>query len=84
MSSSLMIFIIQGFQTIVSGSKFNVRSQVQQETSEKGQRTYQPKRYEYKNKDEDNSLKTLNDKYFILHLRLLSKFFFCLSLFESL
>ena len=28
----------------------------------KAGRTYRPKRYEYNNKDEDNSPKTLNDK----------------------
>ena len=43
------------------GSKFHVGSQVQQ-TPEEGWRTYRPKRCEYKNKDEDNSLKTLNNK----------------------
>ena len=43
------------------GSKFCVGSRVQQKPEE-GQRTYQPKHCEYNNKDEDNSLKTLNDK----------------------
>ena len=43
-------------------SKFYVGSQVRQETSEEGRRTYQPKRNEYDDKDEDNSPKTLNDK----------------------
>ena len=42
--------------------KFCVDSRVQQETPEEGQRTYQLKRCEYNNKDEDNSPKTLNDK----------------------
>ena len=41
-------------------SKFSVGSRVQQ-TPEEGWRTYQPKRGN-NNKDEDNSLKTLNDK----------------------
>ena len=41
------------------GSNFSVGSQ---ETPEEGQRTYQPKRCGYDNKDEDNSPKTLNDK----------------------
>ena len=41
-------------------SKFCVGSQVQQ-TPEEGQRTYRPK-YGNNNEDEDNSLKTLNDK----------------------
>ena len=40
-------------------SKFCVGSQVQQ-TSEEGQRTYWPKCCGNNNKDEDNSLKTLN------------------------
>ena len=43
------------------GSKFRVGSRVQQKTPEDGRRTYRPKRCEYDNKDEDNSLKTLND-----------------------
>ena len=43
------------------GSKFHVGSQVRQ-TSEEGRRPYRPKLYEYKNKDEDNSPKILNDK----------------------
>ena len=43
-------------------SKFCVGSQVRQETLVEGWRTYQLKRCEYNNKDEDNSLKTLNDK----------------------
>ena len=43
-------------------SKFYVGSRVQQETSEKSQRTYRLKCCEYNNKDEDNSPKTLNDK----------------------
>ena len=43
--------------------KFCVGSWVQQ-TPEEGQRTYRPKRCEYKNKskDEDNSWKTQNNK----------------------
>ena len=41
-------------------SKFREGSPVQQ-TPEEGRRTYQPKRCE-NNKDEDNSLKTLNNK----------------------
>ena len=41
---------------------FRVGSRVRQETPEEGRRTHQPKRYEYNNKDEDNSPKTLNDK----------------------
>ena len=45
----------------VRGSKFCVGSQVWQETPEEGERTHWPKWREY-NKDEDNSLKTLNDK----------------------
>ena len=39
-----------------------VGSRVQQETPEEGWRTYQPNCCEYNNKDEDNSLKILNDK----------------------
>ncbi len=42
-------------------SKFREGSRVWQ-TPEEGQRTYQPKRYRNNNKNEDNSLKTLNDK----------------------
>ena len=42
-------------------SKFHEGSRVRQ-TPEEGQRTYQPKRRGNNNKDEDNSLKTLNDK----------------------
>ena len=42
-------------------SKFPEGSRVQQ-TPEEGQRTYRPKRCGNKNKDEDNSPKTLNDK----------------------
>ena len=41
--------------------KFHEGSRVQQ-TPEKGQRIYRPKRCRNNNKDEDNSLKTLNDK----------------------
>ena len=44
------------------GSKFCVGSWVCQETPEKGRMTHWPKRCEYNNKDEDNSLKTLKDK----------------------
>ena len=42
-------------------SKFRVGSQVQQ-TPEEGWRTHRPKHCGTNNKDEDNSLKTLNDK----------------------
>ena len=42
-------------------SKFRVGSQVQQ-TPEEGRRTYRPKYCGNKNKDGDNSPKTLNDK----------------------
>ena len=42
-------------------SKFHEDSQVRQ-TPEEGRRTYQTKRYGNNNKDEDNSLKNLNDK----------------------
>ena len=42
-------------------SKFREGSRVQQ-TPEEGWRTYRPKRCGNNNKDEDNSLKTLNDK----------------------
>ena len=42
-------------------SKFCEGSQVQQ-TPEEGQRKYHPKHCGNNNKDEDNSLKTLNDK----------------------
>ena len=43
------------------GSKFHEGSRVQQETPEEGQSTYWLKCI-YNNKDEDNSLKTMNDK----------------------
>ena len=42
-------------------SKFRVGSRVRQ-TPEEGRRTSRPKRCENNNKDENNSLKTLNDK----------------------
>ena len=42
-------------------SKFREGSRVRQ-TPEKGQRTYRPKHCGNNNKDEDNSLKTLNDR----------------------
>ena len=42
-------------------SKFREGSQVQQ-TPEEGRRTYRPKHQGNNNKDENNSLKTLNDK----------------------
>ena len=42
-------------------SKFRVGSRVRQ-TPEEGQKTYRPKRCGNNSEDEDNSLKTLNDK----------------------
>ena len=42
-------------------SKFRVGSRVRQ-TPEEGRRTFRPKRCGNKNKDEDSSPKTLNDK----------------------
>ena len=42
-------------------SKFSEGSRVRQ-TPEEGRRTYPPKRCRRNNKEEDNSLKTLNDK----------------------
>ena len=42
-------------------SKFREGSRVRQ-TAEEGRRTYRPKRCGNNNKDEDSSLKTLNDK----------------------
>ena len=44
-----------------SSSKFHVGSRVQQ-TPEEGRRTYRPKRCGNNKKDEDNNLKSLNDK----------------------
>ena len=44
------------------GLKFHVGSWVRQETPAEGRRTHWPKHCEYDNKDEDNCLKTLNDK----------------------
>ena len=49
------------------GSKFCIGSRVRQ-TPEEGQRTYQPKRCEYTNKDEDNSSKIQNDKNIYTHI----------------
>ena len=46
-------------------SKFHVGSRVRQ-PPEEGRRTYRPKHCGNNNKDEENSLKTLNDKN-ILH-----------------
>ena len=43
-------------------SKFHVGFRVRQEAPEEGRRTYRPKYFEYNNKNEDNSPKTLNDK----------------------
>ena len=43
-------------------SKFRAGFRVRQETPKEGWRTHRPKRREYNNKDEDNSLKTINDK----------------------
>ena len=43
------------------GTKFRVGSRVRQ-TPEEGRRIYRPKRFGNNYKDEDNSLKTLNDK----------------------
>ena len=56
------------------GSKFCVGSRVRQETLEEGRRTYQPKRCEYNDKDEDNSPKTWHDKNSVLVILYLSKF----------
>ena len=46
------------------GSKFHVGSWIQQETHEEGHRMNWLKHCEYNNKDEYNSLDTLNDKNF--------------------
>ena len=43
-------------------SKFRIGARVRQETSEEGQRTHRPKRWQYNNKDEDNNSYILNDK----------------------
>ena len=64
------------------GLMFYVGYQVQQETLKEGQRTYQPKHWEYY-KDEDNSLKTLNNKN-QKWVNFFSFFFFSLSLSLSL
>ena len=48
---------IKGFEL-----KFSVGSRIWQETLEEGWKTHRPKRCEYNNKDEDNSLNTINDK----------------------
>ena len=53
-------------------SKFPEGSRVRQ-TPEKGRRTYRPKRCGNNNKDEDNSLKTLNDKTVKLDLKRVNK-----------
>ena len=44
------------------GLKLRAGSRVGQEKPEEGRRTYRPKRCEYNNKAENNSLQTLNDK----------------------
>ena len=44
------------------GSKSHVGSRIWQETPDEAQRTYQPKRCENSNNDEDNRTKTVNDK----------------------
>ena len=44
------------------GSMFCVGSRVRHETPEEDRRMHRPKRYEYNNKDDNNSLNTLNDK----------------------
>ena len=54
------------------GLKFCVGSWVWQETPE-DQRIHQLKHSEYNNKDENNSLNTLNDKIIKLHLKILDK-----------
>ena len=46
--------------------KLRVGTQVQK-TPEEGRRTYQPKRCGNSNKDEDNSLKTLNNSHLFTH-----------------
>ena len=57
--------------------KFHEGSWVQQ-TPEEGRRTYQPKHCGNNNKDEDNSLKTLNDKN--LHINcIVGRFIFLLN-----
>ena len=50
----------RGFNKVHS-SKFRERSRIQQ-TPEEVRRTYRPKRCANNNKDEDNILKTFNDK----------------------
>ena len=52
-------------------SKFHEGSRVRQ-TPEEGQKTYQLKRCRNNNKDEDDSLKTLNDKIILNKFTLLS------------
>ena len=61
--------MVNGIRTVSSrkldkkfSSKFRVGSRVRPDTPEEGRRMHQPKRYEYKNKDEDNCPNTLNDK----------------------
>ena len=60
------------------GSKFREGSRVRQTTE--GRRTYRPKRCGNNNKDEDNSLKTLNDKIIKLRLRNLDNIYGCVSI----
>ena len=64
------------------GSKFDVGSRVQQGTSE-DQSTHRPKCGEYKNKDEDNSPKILNDKKYYGLVRNFPKGFLNLAKFLS-
>ena len=49
-------------------SKFREGSRVRQ-TPEEGQRTYRPKRCGNNNKNDDNSPKNLNDKYFWVFIK---------------
>ena len=80
----ILIVIVNGIRTGDSpptrglnkghGSKFRVVSRVQHETPEEGWKTYWLKLCEYNNEDEDNSLKILNDKFFIFYNTILSHF----------
>ena len=54
--------MVNGIRTSTPSGVNKGGSCVQPDTSEEGWRTYQPKSWEYNNKDEDNSPKTLNDK----------------------
>ena len=59
------------------GLKFHVGYQVRHKTPEEGCWSYQLKCFEYNNKDEDNSLNTLNDKNYLASSQKLWQIIYC-------